>query len=122
MPSTIVWVAGRMTTCRWLLSPAARRRSALGAAVAENSCATLSLTTGGAVVVTATHLDLRADSSTSSLTESVVSGLLARLSVTLAPSAVPFGIVPTAVRAEGSEIVVVGTGTDVTVVGGKTGR
>ena len=84
--------------------------------------ATLSLTAGGAVAVTATRLDLRADGSTSSLTESVLSALLARLSVTLALSAVPFGIVPTAVRAEGSEIVVVGTGTDVTVVGGKTGR
>lgn len=84
--------------------------------------ATLSLTTAGAVAITATRLDLRAGGGTSSLTESVLSGLLARLSVTIDPSAVPFGIVPTAVRAEGSEIVVEGTGTGVTVVGGKAGK
>ncbi|UZJ25081.1 LmeA family phospholipid-binding protein [Rhodococcus antarcticus] len=80
--------------------------------------ASLSLTAAGGVAVTATRLDLGADGGRSSLAESVVSALLARLSVTLDPSTVPFGILPTAVRAEGSEIVVAGTGTDVTVVRG----
>jgi hypothetical protein len=83
--------------------------------------ASLSLTAAGGVAVTATRLDLGADGGRSSLAESVVSALLARLSVTLDPSTVPFGILPTAVRAEGSEIVVAGTGTDVTVVGGPGG-
>ena len=81
--------------------------------------ATLSLSAGGAVAVTATRLDPGASGGAPSLVESAVGALLARLSVTLDPSAVPFGITPTVVRAEGSEIVVQGTGSDVTVVGGK---
>lgn len=83
--------------------------------------ATLSLSADGAVAITATHVDLGAGGGTPSLAQSVASGLLARLSVTLDPSTVPFGIVPTAVRADGSEIVVEGSGTNITVVGGKVG-
>lgn len=78
--------------------------------------ATLSLTPAGGVAVTATRLDLGADGGRSSLTGSVLGALLARLSATVDPSAVPIGILPTAVRAEGSEIVVEGTGSDVAVV------
>lgn len=71
----------------------------------------------GSVVVTANGLDLGADSGTSSLAESVVDALLSRLSVTIDPSTIPFGVVPTSVRAEGAEIVVEGTATDVVIVG-----
>lgn len=76
----------------------------------------------GAVVITATGLDLAADGGPGTFTESVLNALLSRFTVTLDPAAVPFGITPTGVRADGSDIVVEGSGTDVTVVGGPTGR
>jgi len=72
---------------------------------------------GGVVQIIATGLDLGASSGSSALAESVVNALLSRLSVTVAPAALPFGLLPTAVRVEGSEIVVAGTGTDVVIVG-----
>ncbi len=76
----------------------------------------------GAVVITATGLDLAAGGGSGSFTESVLDGLLSRFSVTLDPAALPFGITPTVVRADGSDLVVEGSGTDVTVVDGPTGR
>jgi hypothetical protein len=72
---------------------------------------------GGAVAVTATRLTAGTAGAGSPFADSVVNALLSRLSVTIDPSAIPFGIQPTAVRAEGSDIVVAGRGVRVTVIG-----
>lgn len=77
--------------------------------------ATLSVVPGGAKV-TATRLDLGANGGTGSFAEGLLGGLLSRLSVTIDASAIPFGIVPSTVSADGSDIVVSGNGTNVTII------
>lgn len=73
----------------------------------------------GLVVITATNLVVGEPGAPTSAADTLLQRMLNQLSARIDPAELPFALVPTDVRAEGSDIVVEGRGTDVVVVAGR---